>query len=72
MTPEQIAEKVAVEIDKIEKKYKCQIGVFLTWRDLLHNFELMKKEPELNELKFGLQIRLADGTSDETTQGDKG
>lgn len=70
LTPQQIAEKVAAQIQSIEKQYNCQLGVWLTWRDLLHNFDLMKKEPKLNELQFSLQIRLPDA-EDETTPGDK-
>lgn len=72
LTPQQIAEEVAAQIEAIEKKYNCQLGVWLTWRDLLHNFDVMKKEPKLNELQFSLQIRLPDGSEDEATPGDKG
>lgn len=55
---EQIAAKVGKEIDRICKKYKCEIGVWLTWRDLLYNFDQVKKTPGVDELKFGLEIRL--------------
>lgn len=58
MTPEQIADKAAKEIDKICKKYNCEIGVWLSWRDLIHNFDIMKADPKINELNFGLQIRI--------------
>jgi len=60
-----VAEKVAKEIDKIRQKYKCEIGVWLTWRDLLYNFEVMRKENGLNELHFGLQIRIENGNNDQ-------
>ena len=61
MKPQQTADKVAKEIDKICKKYNCELGVWLTWRDIIKNFDLMKENPELNELRFGLQIRIPDG-----------
>ncbi len=54
---ELIANEVADTISKIEAKYKCKLGVWLTWRDLIHNFDKIKAEPDLNELHFGLHIR---------------
>jgi hypothetical protein len=72
MTPDKIADKVAKEIDKICQKYNCEIGVWLTWRDLINNFDIMKKNAELNELQFGLQIRLEDGVKDKNKTRDEG
>lgn len=66
LTPEKVAEKVAGEIDKICQKYNCEIGVWLSWRDLLANFEHMKKDPNINELQFGLQIRFDADDKDKT------
>lgn len=60
MAPEKIAESVGKEIEKICKKHNCEIGVWLNWRDLQYNFDQMKADPALNELKFGLEIRLPD------------
>lgn len=70
MIPEKIAESVAKEIDQICAKHKCEIGVWLTWRDLLHNFDAMKADPKINELHFGLQIRIH-GTDDKDKTGNK-
>ena len=72
MEAEKIAEKVSKELERICKKYNCEIGVWLTWRDLLHNFDLMKKDTSLNELQFGLQIRLDDGANDKGEKGNTG
>ena len=72
MEADKIAEKVSKELERICKKYNCEIGVWLTWRDLLHNFDLMKKDTSLNELQFGLQIRLDNGTNDKGEKGNTG
>ena len=73
MDPEKVADKFAAELDKLCKKYGCEVGVWLSWRDLLHNFEIMKSDSNLNELKFGLQIRIPNGTklSDKDTANDE-
>jgi hypothetical protein len=71
MEADKIADKVSKELERICKKYNCEIGVWLTWRDLLHNFDLMKKDNSLNELQFGLQIRLEDA-NDQSEKGNKG
>ena len=68
MTPEQIAEKVGREIEAICKKHGCEVGVWLSWRDLLHNFEVMKTDPKLNELQFGLQIRIHGNDKDKKSK----
>lgn len=70
MMPEKVAESVSREIERICKKHKCEIGVWLSWRDLLHNFDAMKADPNLNELHFGLQIRIH-GTNDKDKASDK-
>jgi isoleucyl-tRNA synthetase len=57
MTPEQTAEKIAKEVIKLEKKYGVQLGVWMDWRDLYCNLDVLKTHPEINELHFGLQIR---------------
>lgn len=66
MTPEEIAEEVADKVEKLCAEYNCEIGVWLSWRDILHNFDAMKANPELNELNFGLQIRIH-GTESNST-----
>jgi hypothetical protein len=54
---EKKGNKVAAEIEKICKKYDCQLGVWLTWRDLAHNLQKMQDTPGFDEAQFGLQIR---------------
>ncbi len=71
ITPEQKAEKVAKELEKLQKKYDCKIGVWLTWRDLMHNFDIMKKDINLDELEFGLQIRIENGIDTKNKTSDK-
>lgn len=73
MAPEKIAENVWKEIDNLCKKYNCEIGVWLNWRDLQYNFDQMKNDPKLNELKFGLEVRIHGKEADNTmSQNDKG
>jgi hypothetical protein len=72
MDAQAVADKVSREIERICKKYNCEIGVWLSWRDLMHNFDIMKKDASVNELQFGLQIRLDNGTDDKDQKGDKG
>jgi hypothetical protein len=72
LTPEQTAERVAKELDKLCRKYKCKVGVWLTWRELYHNFMIMQKTPEFDEAEFGLQIRLEDANTDKDKKGNKG
>lgn len=57
LTPEEKAEIIGREVEKLCKKHGCQIGVWLNWRDLLHNFEAVKNDQNINELHFGLQVR---------------
>ena len=70
MTPDKVAENVGKEIDKICKKYGCEIGIWLNWRDLIYNFDQMKNDPKLNELKFGLEIRIHDKETNDTMSPD--
>jgi hypothetical protein len=74
MTPGGLAEQVAGEIDAICQRYGCEIGVWLTWRDLLHNLEIARTTPGLDVLNFGLQIRIKNGTelSDTNTADNTG
>jgi hypothetical protein len=60
VTPEQIADKFAIELDSLCKKYRCSVGVWLTWRDLESNLDKMRKTPGFDEAEFGLQIRFKD------------
>jgi len=60
MTNEQIAEKVAKDIEKISKKYGVEIGVWLTWRDMEANLLKMRQTHGFDEADFGLQIRFKD------------
>ena len=69
--PNEIADQVTRELDAICKKYNCQLGIWLTWRDILHNLDKMKSTPGFDEAYFGIQIRLPDGKN-ETKKGDKG
>ena len=71
MTPDKIAEKVSKELDKLCKKYNCDVGVWLTWRDLMHNLDQMKARKGFNEAHFGLQIRIH-GTDDKDKKSNKG
>jgi hypothetical protein len=64
ISPEQKAEAIASQIEKLCKKYNCRIGVWLTWRDLLHNFDIAKKDPKINELEFRLQVRFENEPTD--------
>jgi hypothetical protein len=70
LSPDQVADKVAEEIQNICIKYKCELGVWLSWIDLLNNFDLMKKDSTINELNFGLQIRLENGTNNQSKTSD--
>lgn len=72
MTPEQVANKFSADLDKLCKKYGCEVGVWLSWRDLMHNFEIMRSDPNLNELMFGLQIRIPDGDNIKSKKGNEG
>ncbi len=67
MTIEEKAKKVSKEIDKIMKKYNCQLGVWRTWEDLLLNINQMKQNPELKELYFTLQIKEVEENGEEST-----
>jgi len=69
---EIVAEKVGNEIERICKKYNCEIGVWLNWRDLMFNFDQLKKDPTMNELKFGLEIRIHEEVSDTAHSNNKG
>jgi hypothetical protein len=60
MKPEQIADKVAKEIEKISNKYNVEIGVWLTWRDMEANLSKMREIKGFDEANFGVQIRFKD------------
>lgn len=60
MEHQKIADKVAAEIDKICKKYNCQLGVWLTWRDMEGNLKKMRETTGFDEADFGIQIRFKD------------
>ena len=66
MKPEKKAEAFGKDLEKLCKKYGCRAGVWLTWRDLLHNFEIAKKDPNINELEFGLQVRFDNEPTDKS------
>ena len=66
MTPEKKAEVIGREVEKLCKKHGCEIGVWLTWRDLLHNFEKAKKDTNINEFHFGLQVRFDNEPTDKS------
>ncbi len=70
MTPEETAENFANDLDELCKKYGCNVGVWLSWRDMLHNFDIMKQDPKMDELHFGLQIRIH-GADDKDKTGNK-
>ena len=63
MTNDQKAEKIGKELDRLCKKYDCQIGVWLSWQDILANLDMMKKN-QLDQLSFGLQIQLKNVSTD--------
>jgi hypothetical protein len=63
--PELIAQEVSQAINDLREKYGCELGIWLNWRDLIHNFELLKANPNLNELHFGIQIRIPNGSNNE-------
>ncbi len=65
-----IADEFAKELDALCKKYNCEVGVWLTWRDLLHNLDILKRDPNVNELLFGLQIRIHE-PDDKDKKGNK-
>lgn len=56
------ADKVGAEISRIEAKYNCKLGVWLTWRDLIHNLEIMKTNKQMDIAQFGIQIQFTNGT----------
>jgi len=58
---EKKVDQIIKELQKVCTKHGCDLGVWLTWRDLIANFEEMKKNPDFNEAFFGLQIRFKDG-----------
>lgn len=53
----EIIEQVSKEVGDICKKYNCQLGVWMDWRELFTNFEAIKKDPSISEMFFGLQIK---------------
>jgi hypothetical protein len=57
---QEIADKVAKDIDKLQKKYNCSLGVWLTWRDMEGNLSKMRETPGFDEAEFGIQIRFKD------------
>lgn len=71
MTNEEKAQKIDQAISKLCKKYDCEIGVWLTWDDLLNNIHHLKMNPTLDHLGFTLQIKLKEnGTNDTEQAGD--
>jgi hypothetical protein len=60
MIKEEIANKIAADIEMICKKHKCDIGIWLSWRDMEATLEKMRKTPKFDEAHFGLQIRFRD------------
>jgi hypothetical protein len=62
MTNQQKADKVGMEIAKLEKKYGCKLGTWLTWRDMLRNLEIMRDTPGMDIAQFGVQIQFTYGT----------
>lgn len=72
MAPEQIAERLAKEISKLEKEYGVQLGVWMNWRDLYGNLDVLKNHPEVNELHFGLQIRFENEPDDKDKESNTG
>lgn len=63
---EQIANKVAKDIERLEVKHKCKLGVWLTWRDLENNLKIMRDTPNFDEAHFAINIRFENGIDDKT------
>jgi hypothetical protein len=59
MTHQEKADKIMGELQRIEKKFGCEIGVWLSWRDLYHNFDAMRKDPKIDNAKFPLQVKFS-------------
>lgn len=59
-----IADKVAEEIQSIQAKYNCKLGVWLTWRDMEGNLSKMRETPGFDEAEFGIQIRFDNESKD--------
>lgn len=59
-----IADKVAEEIQAIQAKYNCKLGVWLTWRDMEGNLSKMRETPGFDEAEFGIQIRFDNESED--------
>jgi hypothetical protein len=55
------AEKVSAEIAKIEAKYNCKLGVWLTWRDMMRNLDTMRDNIGMDIAQFGVQIQFNHG-----------
>jgi hypothetical protein len=69
MDYEKLALAVQKDIEKLEKKHGVKLGVWLSWRDLARNLDALKMNHDLEELNFGLQLRIETNgkESDDTT-----
>jgi len=61
MSPEDIADNFATEVQALCEKYNCRVGVWLSWRDMEATLKTMRETPGFDEAEFGLQIRIEDG-----------
>ncbi len=74
--PTKAQEKVAVKIgkylEKVCQQEGCDIGIWLSWDDLLRAVDTMKKNPQFTEIKGELQIRWSDddGSNDNSQEDD--
>jgi len=69
---EKTAAKVGAYLEKVCQSEGCDIAVWLSWGELLRLVDVMKSNPQVNELKLDLQIRWSDGITNQTETNDTG
>jgi glutamine phosphoribosylpyrophosphate amidotransferase len=67
---EKVAVKISKYLEKVCKQEGCDIGIWLSWDDLLRAVDTMKKNPQFTEIKGEIQIRWSDNGSNDTDQAD--
>lgn len=58
ITEESRLNSIEAELREIEKKYNCELGCWLSWRDLIHNLRVMENTPGFDEAKFKIDVKL--------------
>jgi len=67
---EQVAKQVGGYLEKICKKNACNMGVWLTWEDLIRAVDYMRKNPQVGEIMYDLQIKFENGSNDQNKADD--